>query len=112
MREPALLSGDPRALVGPSDPYGVVVVAGAMTDALVRAAAGAGAGLYVTGAWRAPASVAVAETGFDVLALGHARWERWEASTTLRHACAPAGPQSPSTSRMAERVWLHGVRPS
>ncbi len=74
---PALLDGDPRVLVGESPSDGVVAVAGAMTDALVRAAAAAGAGLYVTGAWRAPGSAAVAETGIDVLAVGHAAWEAW-----------------------------------
>ncbi len=74
---PVVLAGDPRVLVGPSAADGVVAVAGAMTAGLVRAAADAGAGLYVTGAWRAPASAAVAATGIDVLALGHARWERW-----------------------------------
>jgi hypothetical protein len=71
------LAGDGRVLVGESADYGVVAVAGAMTDTLVRAAADAGAVLYVTGTWRAPASAAVAATGIDVLALGHERWERW-----------------------------------
>lgn len=74
---PAVLAGDERAVVGESAQDGVVAVAGAMTDALVRAAADAGAGLYVTGSWRAPGSAAVAETGIDVLAVGHARWEAW-----------------------------------
>lgn len=75
--EPVTLAGDGRALVGASACDGVVVVAGAMTSELVLAAHDAGAALYLTGQWRAPASPAVAATGIDVLALGHARWERW-----------------------------------
>jgi putative NIF3 family GTP cyclohydrolase 1 type 2 len=53
------------------------VVAGAMTDALVREAAALGADLYVTGQLRQPAARAVAETGMHVLAVGHRRSERW-----------------------------------
>ena len=86
----AVLGEDPRAVVGESPHHGVLVVAGAMTDALVRAAAAAGAVLYVTGSWRAPGSAAVAETGIDVLALGHERWERWglgELAARLAEGC-------------------------
>ncbi len=54
-----------------------VAVVGAMTDGLVREAAGRGAGLYVTGQLRAPARVAVAETGLGVAAVGHHRSEVW-----------------------------------
>lgn len=54
-----------------------VALADAMTDALVRSAAEHGAGLYVTGQWRKPGALAVAETGLAVLAVGHARSERW-----------------------------------
>ncbi len=74
---PVTLAGDARALVGESACDGIVVVAGAMTPELILTADAAGAALYVTGQWRAPASLAVAATGIDVLALGHARWERW-----------------------------------
>lgn len=54
-----------------------IVVAGAMTDALVRAAAAQGAQLYLTGQFRQPAAHAVAETGIGVVAVGHARAEQW-----------------------------------
>ena len=54
-----------------------VAVVGAMTDALVRAAHAAGAGLYATGQWRQPARAAVRETGIGVVAIGHRRSEEW-----------------------------------
>ena len=54
-----------------------VAVVGAMTDALVRAAHAAGAGLYATGQWRQPARAAVQETGIGVVAIGHRRSEEW-----------------------------------
>ena len=50
---------------------------GAMNDRCVRAAHAAGAGVYVTGQWRQPARAAVRETGMGVVAIGHARSERW-----------------------------------
>jgi putative NIF3 family GTP cyclohydrolase 1 type 2 len=56
---------------------GVAVLADAMSDALVRAAADVGAGLYVTGTWRPSAAAAVRETGLAVQVVGHARTERW-----------------------------------
>ncbi|HEX8395587.1 MAG TPA: Nif3-like dinuclear metal center hexameric protein [Longimicrobium sp.] len=52
-----------------------VALVGAMTDALVRAAAEHGAGLYVTGQMRAPARRAVAESGIAAIAIGHRRSE-------------------------------------
>lgn len=55
----------------------VVAIASAMTDELVRAAAAAGAGLYVTGTWRVPGADAVTETAIDVQVTGHERTERW-----------------------------------
>ena len=54
-----------------------VALVGAMTDELVRAAAGRGAGLYVTGQLRQPARAAVMETGLRVLAVGQDRAEAW-----------------------------------
>ncbi len=54
-----------------------VAVVGAMTDALVREAAGRGADLYVTGQLRMPAGAAVTETGLAVVAVGHGRSEVW-----------------------------------
>lgn len=54
-----------------------VAVVGAMTDALVREAAEAGADLYLTGQMRVPARNAVQETGIGVVAVGHARAEAW-----------------------------------
>ena len=101
LRNPAPLMDDPRALVGqcpedlrdrvraliggeddfvPGDeeePLFVGIVAGAMTDSLVRAADEEGAGLYVTGQWRLPAADAVAETAMAVQVCGHERLERW-----------------------------------
>lgn len=54
-----------------------VAVVGAMTDALVREAAERGADLYVTGQFRHPAQLAVAETGIGVVVVGHRRSEEW-----------------------------------
>ena len=54
-----------------------VAVVGAMTDELVREAAGRGANLYLTGAYRKPAQLAVDETGIAVVAVGHRRSEEW-----------------------------------
>jgi putative NIF3 family GTP cyclohydrolase 1 type 2 len=54
-----------------------VAVVGAMTDALVREAAEAGADAYLTGQMRVPARKAVEETGIGVVATGHARAEAW-----------------------------------
>ena len=54
-----------------------VVVAGAMTDVLVREAARRGAEMYVTGQWRQPAEAAVAATGLAVAVIGHRRSEAW-----------------------------------
>ena len=61
----------------PDRPVEKVAVVGAMNDALVRQAAEAGAGLYVTGQWRQPARRAVEETGIGVVAVGHQRSEVW-----------------------------------
>ena len=66
---------DPAAAV-PDGPL-VIAVVGAMTDALVRAAAARGVRAYVTGQWRQPAAAAVRETGLGILPVGHARTERW-----------------------------------
>ena len=54
-----------------------MAVAGAMTDRLVREVAAQGADLYLTGQRRAPARAAVEATGIGVVAVGHARAERW-----------------------------------
>ncbi len=54
-----------------------VVVAGAMTDALVREAARRKADMYVTGQWRQPAEATVAATGIAVVVTGHRRSEAW-----------------------------------
>ncbi len=54
-----------------------VAVVGAMTDALVREAAEAGADVYLTGEMRVPALKAVEETGIRAIAAGHARAEAW-----------------------------------
>jgi len=54
-----------------------VAVVGAMTELLVREAASRGAEVYLTGQLRGPAHAAVEETGLGVIAVGHARAERW-----------------------------------
>lgn len=54
-----------------------VAVVGAMTDALVRQAAGEGADLYLTGQIRQPGLRAAAETGIGIVAVGHARSEMY-----------------------------------
>ncbi|GAB3690089.1 Nif3-like dinuclear metal center hexameric protein [Spirosoma flavus] len=54
-----------------------IAVVGAMTDALVREADERGAQMYLTGAYRKPAQVAVDETGMAVVAVGHRRSEEW-----------------------------------
>jgi putative NIF3 family GTP cyclohydrolase 1 type 2 len=83
-----------------------VCVAHAMTDALVRDAAARGATLYVTGQLRRPAEAAARERGVTVVAVGHARSERWglrtlaallcEAFPALRVELAPAPPGAPA----------------
>lgn len=80
--------GGPLELHAPANerlgvPLGMVAVVGAMSDALVRAAA-AGADAYVTGQFRQPARRAVAETGLGVIVLGHARSEIWGLRTLAR----------------------------
>lgn len=54
-----------------------VAAANAMTDGLVREAAGRGADVYLTGQLRAPARAAVAAAGIGVVAAGHRRAEEW-----------------------------------
>lgn len=61
-----------------------VSVVGAMNDALIREAAGRGAGLYLTGQYRPSAQKAVDETGIAVIAVGHRRSEEW-GLRTLAH---------------------------
>lgn len=54
-----------------------VAVVGALREALVEEAHAAGAQVYVTGQWRPSAEAAVARSGMSVVAVGHARSERW-----------------------------------
>jgi putative NIF3 family GTP cyclohydrolase 1 type 2 len=54
-----------------------IAVVGAMTAATIDEAGRSGADVYLTGQLRAPARQAVAETGIGVVAVGHARAERW-----------------------------------
>jgi len=54
-----------------------VAVVGAMNDLLVREAVARGADVYVTGQYRQPARLAVAETRIDVIEIGHRRSEEW-----------------------------------
>jgi putative NIF3 family GTP cyclohydrolase 1 type 2 len=77
-RVAAVFGGHEAELIAdPGAPVAGVAVVGAMTDALVREAAGWGAGLYVTGQLRHPGRAAAAETGLAVVAVGHARSEWW-----------------------------------
>ena len=77
----ARVSGEFRGVEAAGPPRGGeaarVAVVNAMTDALVREAAGRGADVYLTGQLRAPARAAVAETGIGVVAAGHRRAEEW-----------------------------------
>jgi putative NIF3 family GTP cyclohydrolase 1 type 2 len=72
-----LLGGEESFHPGEEEHVSVAVIAGAMTESLVRAASEEGASLYVTGQWRAQASNAVEETGIAVQVCGHRRLERW-----------------------------------
>ena len=54
-----------------------IAVVGAMTDNTIREAAMPGAHLYITGQFRQPARVAVAETGMTVAIIGHRTCELW-----------------------------------
>jgi putative NIF3 family GTP cyclohydrolase 1 type 2 len=72
-----LFDGVDDVLPGRANAIRRVAVAGAMTDALVWEAAARGAALYVTGQIRQPGLRAAAETGIGVVAVGHARGERY-----------------------------------
>lgn len=69
--------GVEAVLPGRADVIHRVAVVGAMTDALVRAAAAEGADLYLTGQVRQPGLRAAAETGTGIVAVGHARGEAY-----------------------------------
>ncbi|HEX8277028.1 MAG TPA: Nif3-like dinuclear metal center hexameric protein [Longimicrobiaceae bacterium] len=77
-----------------------VAAANAMTDALVREAAGRGADVYLTGQLRAPTRAAVAETGIGVVATGHRRAEEWG----LRELARLLRARWPG---LATEVWPH-----
>jgi putative NIF3 family GTP cyclohydrolase 1 type 2 len=72
-----LFGGVDDVLPGRADAVRRVAVVGAMTDALVREAAAVGAELYITGQARQPGLRAAAETGLGIVAVGHARGERY-----------------------------------
>lgn len=82
-----------------------IAVVGAMTDTLVNECSARGANVYVTGQLRKPAAAAVEETSLGVIAVGHARAERWglrclrevlrERWVGLRVVIAPATPSCP-----------------
>jgi len=54
-----------------------IAVVGAMNDLLVREAVARSADVYLTGQYRQPARLAVAETGIGVIEVGHRRSEEW-----------------------------------
>jgi putative NIF3 family GTP cyclohydrolase 1 type 2 len=72
-----ILHGYEETLVNRREAIEHIAVVGAMTDALVRQAAERGADVYLTGQYRQPARVAVAETGIGVIEVGHRRSEEW-----------------------------------
>lgn len=72
-----VFGGQQEARIGVVTEVSRVAVVGAMTDALVREAAGRGAFLYITGQIRQPAELAVRETGMSVIGVGHRRCEAW-----------------------------------
>ncbi len=76
-RTEQLFGGCDRVEPGRKTTVGRVAVVGAMNDALIREAAGRGAGLYLTGQYRPSAQEAVDETGIAVVAVGHRRSEEW-----------------------------------
>ncbi|MBC3786153.1 Nif3-like dinuclear metal center hexameric protein [Spirosoma utsteinense] len=73
----SLFGGYDQVDPGRQTVVGRVAVVGAMNDRLVREAANAGAGLYLTGQYRPSAQEAVTERGIAVVALGHRRTEAW-----------------------------------
>ncbi|MBA2755124.1 MAG: Nif3-like dinuclear metal center hexameric protein [Chloroflexia bacterium] len=73
----ALFAGVEHAPRVPRGRVSRVAVVGAMTAALIHEAHDRDAGVYVTGQLRAPARDAQAETGLPVIAVGHARSERY-----------------------------------
>ncbi len=72
-----VFGGNDAVHAGEQREIGRVAIVGAMTEALVREAAGRGVQCYVTGQWRRPAARAVEETGIGVVAVGHRRAEEW-----------------------------------
>ena len=64
--------------VHPDDgPVTCIAVVGAMTAELLLEARQRGAGVYVTGQWRAHAERVAMEAGLGVITVGHARSEMW-----------------------------------
>lgn len=59
------------------DPVRRIAVVGAMTPATISEASRRGADVYLTGQLRTPARQTIDETGIGVVAVGHARVERW-----------------------------------
>ncbi|MBA2636899.1 MAG: Nif3-like dinuclear metal center hexameric protein, partial [Solirubrobacterales bacterium] len=76
-RVAATFGGEEAFHQGAGAPVRRAVLADAMTEELVHAAAAAGAELYVTGTWRVPAGGAVTDAALAVQIVGHRRQERW-----------------------------------
>lgn len=107
-RRVADLFGGLEATLPAAAPDGEVrraAVVGAMTDALVRAAAAQGATMYLTGQLRQPARTAVADTAMHVLAVGHHRSELWGL-----HALAAALREHWPTLEVVVRDQGSGIR--
>lgn len=85
-----------------------VAAVNAMTEALVHDAHARGADLYVTGQLRVPAKAAVAETGIGVIAIGHARLERWGLSC-LESLLRERWPVMETVTTGSQSACLRGV---
>lgn len=97
-----VFGGAEESVAGTRDgPVRRVAAVGAMTDALVRAAAERGADLFLTGLLRKPAAWALRETGMAAVAVGHRRSEEWGLRTRARLL-------ETRCPRLEAVVWLEG----
>lgn len=76
-RAKQVFHGCDRVIPGTTGDISRVAVVGAMNDVLVREAKDRGASIYITGQLRQNATLALAETGMNCLAIGHRRSEEW-----------------------------------
>lgn len=89
LRRVEMLFGDVEDVLPTGLPtVGRVAAVGAMTAPLVEAAHARGAGLYLTGQLRVPGRGMAEATGIGVVAVGHARSERWGLTLLGEHLAA------------------------